>query len=288
MKTNRWRKWAAVAGFCLLAAAAGVWMEARRRHSGAVELWFFDVGQGDAMLIRSSEGKTMLIDGGPDASVLEGLASALPWWQKRIDVLVATHLDTDHFVGFFGVIKKYRVGEIWWTGSRRFAAAVGDLGIPQRFARRGERFDFSGGRTFEVLYPFEDLRGRVIPKTTTNAKGGGANDHGIVGRFDCGVEKSLYAADVSSHVESALIDAGVPLRSELLKVPHHGSRFSSSEAFLDAVRPREAVISVGAGNLAALLERGIRVRRTDREGTIVFTYADGKLHAGQAMRWWKL
>ncbi len=215
MKTNHRRKWAAVAVFCLLAAAAGVWTEARRRHSGAVELWFFDVGQGDAMLIRSSEGKTMLIDGGPDASVLEGLASALPWWQKRIDVLIATHLDADHFVGFFGVIKKYRVGEIWWTGAapatataRRFAAAVGDLGIPQRFARRGERFDFSGGRTFEVLYPFEDLRGRVIPKTTTNAKGGGTNDHGIVGRFDCGDESAFYAADVSSQMNHNILSFG--------------------------------------------------------------------------------
>lgn len=301
---TRRHKLAAIAGFCLLAAAASFWMEVRLRRPGATELWFFDVGQGDAALIRSPDGRSMLIDGGLDDTVLEGLAAALPWWQKKIDVILVTHLDTDHFVGLFGVLKKYRIGEIWWTGvapntatARRFVAAVEDAGIRQRFVQRGERFDFGGQRTFEALFPAEDLRGRIVSKTTTNAKGGGTNDYGVVGRFDCGAERALYAADVSSHVEDRLIADGTPLQAELLKVPHHGSRYSSSDAFLDAVAPREAVISVGAGNryghptarvLAALLERGIRVRRTDREGTILYVCADGKLRAGTAKRWWKL
>lgn len=303
-KTATERLWIVIVVLAAGLTAFGVVREIRFARTDVVELWFFDVGQGDAALIRSADGRSMLIDGGPDDAVMEGLAAALPWWQKKIDVVLVTHLDTDHFVGLFGVLKKYRIGEIWWTGAapntataRRFAAAVEDAGIRQRFVRRDGRFDFGGNRSFKVMFPAEDLRGRIVPKTTTNAKGGGTNDHGVVGRFDCGLEGALYAADVSSHVESRLIAEGAPLRAELLKAPHHGSRYSSSDAFLDAVAPREAVISVGAGNryghptarvLAALLERGIRIRRTDREGAILYVCADGKLRAGTAKRWWKL
>jgi competence protein ComEC len=126
----------------------------------------------------------------------------------------------------------------------------------------------------------------VIPPTTTNAKGGGTNDFGIVGTFSCGQEHALFTADISAHIEAKLLDDPASVRAVVLKVPHHGSTHSSSEAFLDAVDLNEAVISVGAGNryghptprvLAALLERGISVRRTDREGVVRYACAVGHL-----------
>ncbi len=279
-----------------LAAAfsvAGIIEQRRLSTTASAQLWFFDVGQGDAALIRDREGQDMLIDGGPDASVLEGLSEAMPFWDRTIDIVVVTHLDADHYVGLFGVIRKYKVREIWWSGvapttetARRFVAAVEARGIAQRFVRAGESVSFADGNIFRVLWPREDARGLVIPPTTTNAKGGGTNDYGIVGTFACGEERALFTADVSAHVEAKLLEEPGLIRAELLKVPHHGSAHSSSEAFLDAVDPNEAVISVGTGNryghpaprvLAALLERAVSVQRTDRGGSVRYSCANGHL-----------
>lgn len=274
--------------------ALGAFLAQRRAASAAdARLWFFDVGQGDGAMIRDRDGHEMLIDGGPDGSLLEGLAGAMPWWDRDIDVMLVTHLDADHYVGFFGVLRRYHVKEVWWTGvapttqtARSFVAEVGRLGIPQHFAKAGDAIPFDGG-SFHVLWPREDIRGRIVPPTSTNAKGGGTNDYGIVGRFDCGAERALFTADISAHVEAKLTDDPAAIRSDILKVPHHGSAYSSSEPFLDAAHPRDAVISVGAGNryghptarvLSALLARDIVVHRTDREGTIEYACAGGSLH----------
>lgn len=274
-------------------AFASCVMQGRMTASADARIWFFDVGQGDGAMIRDREGHEMLIDGGPDGSLLEGLASAMPWRDRDIDVMLVTHLDADHFVGFIGVLRRYRVKEVWWTGvapttatARSFVAEVERRGIPQHFAKAGDAIPFDGG-SFKVLWPREDVRGRLVPPTTTNAKGGGTNDFGIVGRFDCGAgDRALFTADVSAHVEERLLESASSVRASVLKVGHHGSAYSSSEPFLDAVHPRDAVISVGAGNryghpaarvLSALLARGIAVHRTDREGTIRYDCADGKL-----------
>lgn len=258
-----------------------------------VRVSFFDVGQGDSALIRDRDGKDLLIDGGPDDSVLEGLADAMPWWDRDIDVMLVSHLDADHFVGFFGVLQRYHVKEVWWTGvapntetARGFAAEVERLGLVQHFAKAGDVIPFAGGGNFRVLWPREDARGRIAVPTDTAAGAKDSNYYSIIGRFDCGTERALFTADAPARVEAELLDAPTELRSEVLKVAHHGSAYSSSEPFLEAVHPREAVISVGAGNryghptprvLSALLERGIRIRRTDREGTISYACVDGRL-----------
>lgn len=265
-------------------AVAGAVEQARRDRSADVRVTFFDVGQGDAALLRDREGKDVLIDGGPDGSLLEGLAESLPWWDRTIETMVVTHLDADHYVGFFGVLKRYQVKEVWWSGAvpttdtaRRLVAEVERLGIEQHFVRAGDRIALAGGTSFTTLWPREDMRGKIVKAT---------NDAGVVGRFDCGAESALFTADISSDVEKVLLDDPAALRSEVLKVAHHGSRYSSSEAFLDAVAPRDAVISVGAGNsyghptprvLASLLARGIATHRTDREGSVSYACAGGKL-----------
>lgn len=255
---------------------------------------FLDVGQGDATHVRTREGFDLLIDGGPDEAVLEGLAEAMPWWDRTIETVIVTHLDADHYLGLFAVLRRYEVKELWWSGvapttetARRFAASVAARGIPQRFAKAGDTLAL-GGAEFHVVWPREPMRGRIIPPTSSNAKGGGTNDVGIVGTLSCGGERVLFTADVSAHVEAELAGDPMVVPAAVLKVAHHGSAYSSSEAFLDAAAPREAVVSVGAGNryghpaprvLAALLERGVRVRRTDREGTVRRACVGGRLIA---------
>ncbi|HJV33226.1 MAG TPA: MBL fold metallo-hydrolase [Patescibacteria group bacterium] len=293
----RWKRHHLLIAVLVLAACftlAGIVEQRRAAAASDARIFFFDVGQGDAALIRSRDGKDLLIDGGPDDAVLEGLAEAMPWWDRDLETVVVTHLDADHYVGLFAVLRRYRVGEIWWSGvapttetARRFAASVEARGIPQRFVKAGDALAL-GPTKFRVLWPREDARGRIVPPTSSNAKGGGTNDVGVVGMFSCGNGRALFTADISAHVEAALLDDPGAIRAEILKVPHHGSAYSSSEAFLDAVAPRDAVVSVGAGNryghpaprvLSALLERGIRVRRTDREGTIRYACVGGRIVA---------
>lgn len=292
---KRWKRRHLLIAVLVLAACftvAGIVEQGRAAASADAQIFFFDVGQGDASLIRARGGQDLLIDGGPDDAVLEGLADALPWWDREIETVVVTHLDSDHYVGLFAVLRRYRVGELWWTGvapttetARRFAASVEARGIPQRFVKAGDALAL-GPTEFRVLWPREDARGTIAKPTSSNAKGGGTNDLGIVGVFSCGQERALFTSDISAHVEAALLDDPALVRAEILKTPHHGSAYSSSEAFLDAVAPDEAVISAGAGNryghpaprvLSALLERGIRVRRTDREGAIRYACVGGRL-----------
>ncbi len=270
--------------FALAAAVSfAVFLTARR--SAAIQLWFFDVGQGDSELIRSAS-MTMLIDGGPDDSVLEWLAAALPPGWKKINVILLTNPRADRFAGLAAVLKRYEVGEFWWTGvalppgpGRAFIDEVKKRNIAIRLVRAGDRLDFGGGRAFEVLFPFEAMAGRLVEDA-------GLNDVSVVGRFDCGTERALIMGDAGFPTERLLIDRRIPLESALLTVGHHGSVRSTSEAFLKSARPREAVISDGAGNrygdpaprvLAALIKRSVRVHRTDRQGTVLFFCKDGRI-----------
>jgi competence protein ComEC len=164
-------------------------------------------------------------------------------------------------------------------------ASVEARGIPQRFVKAGDALAL-GPTEFRVLWPREDERGRIVPPTSSNAKGGGTNDFGVVGILSCGLERAIFTADVSTHVEAALIENPESVKAKILKAGHHGSAYSSAAEFLDAVSPEEAVISVGAGNryghpaprvLSALLERGIRIWRTDREGAVRYACVSGRL-----------
>lgn len=292
---TRWKRHHLLIAVLVLAACftvAGIIEQERGARSADAVISFLDVGQGDAALIRTREGRDALIDGGPDDAVLEGLAEAMPWWDRTIETVVVTHLDTDHYAGLFAVLRRYRVGELVWSGvapttgtARNFAATVEARGIPQRFVKAGDALDF-GGMDFRVLWPRSSARGRVVKASSSSAKGVGINDESVVAAFSCGRERILFAGDISAHVEALLLDDPDALRAAVLKVPHHGSAYSSSEAFLDAAAPREAVISSGARNryghpaprvLSALAERGIRIRRTDREGTIRYACAGGLL-----------
>lgn len=293
----RWKRHRLLIAVLVLAACfsvAGIVERQRFAAKADYVVAFLDVGQGDAAHVRTREGFDLLIDGGPDESVLEGLAEGMPWHDRTIEALVVTHLDADHYVGLFVVLRRYEVKELWWSGAapttetaRRFAAAVEARGIAQRFAKAGDAIAVGSAR-FRIVWPREPMRGRIVTPTSSNAKGGGSNDAGVVGILECGAERVLFTADVSAHVEAELAKDASAVPADLLKVAHHGSAYSSSEAFLDAAAPREAVVSAGAGNryghpaprvLSALLERGIRVRRTDREGTVRYACAGGRIRS---------
>lgn len=240
-----------------------------------------DIGQGDAIFIETPSLRRILIDGGPDSKVLEKLAKRLPFWEKSLDVVILTHPDQDHLMGLLLVLEKYHVDYIVWTGIIRDGANYDQwVALLEKAKKRGSRIIIaksglmisSGGAVFETLHPFESLAGQFFGKN--------GNDAGIIEKLQYGQNSFLFTADVSSSVEQQLIGSGLPLASNVLKVGHHGSKYSSSELFLQTVNPKLSAISVGMRNpyghptqevLQRLQKFGIKVLRTDRDGDIILT-----------------
>jgi competence protein ComEC len=238
---------------------------------GAFSVHFIDVGQGDAILVEAGDAD-ILVDGGPSGSaVLSYLAGQVV---PDIDLMVATHPHTDHIGGLDDVLARYDVWEVWTNGAtattqtyKDFAAAVAAEGAVERQIRRGYSTQF-GGVTLTALDPVDPLTGD-------------ANGDSIVLRLSCGSVDVLLTGDATADSEAGMLgDPAVVLDADVLKVGHHGSSTSTTNAFLDAVTPKDAVISVGAGNtyghpaqetLNRLAAHGATIYRTDLNGTVVLT-----------------
>lgn len=253
----------------LSAVAAAVWIRALPPPPHA-EVVFLDVGQGDGILIRTSQGHRVVIDGGPEA---EPLAGALLQAGGRPDVAILSHAHADHVVGLTHALRRFGAGVVLDAGYphptpayAEFLRAVRERRIPYRSAQRGIRVELGRG-SMEVLWPPAQF-----------VEGPSAvNENSVVVSFRFGAIRFLFPGDVEMNAEAALVASGTDLAADVLKMPHQGSRTSSSELFLDAVRPRVAVLSVGAANpyghphrevLARYAHRGVAVYRTDRDGAV--------------------
>jgi competence protein ComEC len=268
-----------VAVLALVVVGAGA--VALTRPDGQVRITVLDVGQGDAILVDADRGARMLIDGGPDPDrLLVALDAHVPAWDRRIDLLVLTHPHEDHVAGMALLLERYRVARVVEPGMRGpgpgYRAWVAELGAEGRTAGRlstGDTFTLDDIR-LDVLWPD---RGSVPAEPTDT--GTGINNVSIVLLGTFGRERFLLAGDIEEGIDPTLLARGLP-RVDFLKVAHHGSRTSSTQAFLDAVRPRIAAVSAGAGNpyghpAPATIERlrahHAEVFRTDLDGTVDVT-----------------
>ena len=240
-----------------------------------LKVCFLDIGQGDSFFIEPSPGHQILIDGGPDNSLSQKLEERMPFWDKTIDLIVLTHTDKDHLFGFLDVLKNYKVENILWTGIqvktsvfREWQKAIKDEGAKIWIAKKGFRIVLPAHRYFQVLYPFQSLEGREIKI---------ANQTSIVMMLNTEGEKILFTGDIPKKVEHWLVEDKAPLKADVLKIAHHGSKTSSSEEFLEAVDPRLAIISVAKDNhyghpspevLSRLDSFGIKVLQTSNQKDI--------------------
>jgi DNA internalization-related competence protein ComEC/Rec2 len=239
---------------------------------------FFDVGQGDAALLTSPGGVTMLVDGGPDPAQMATELAAVG--VRRLDVVVASHPHADHIVGLPQVLARFPVGLLLEPGcaddsaeAATLAEAVGAEHVPVRHPRAGDVLQVGDVR-LEILSP-----DRCWHDTESDT-----NNDAIVLRASLGEDTVLFATEPEEPAQQVLLDAGVDLSADVLKVPHHGAA-TSLEAFFQAVRAGVAVVSVGPNTyghpvpevLDQLRATGAEVLRTDRSGTIAITFAEGGL-----------
>lgn len=238
-----------------------------------LEVDFFDVGQGDAILIQTPYGQNILIDGGPDQKVIRELGKYLSWRDRRIDLMILTHPHDDHVAGLVEVIKRYEVKKIIYTGAIHtgpaylsWLEAARDKKIPLLLADRPQTVALGENCGLRLIYPLKSLAGLSAANL---------NNTSIVSRLDCAGASFLFSGDIETEAEKELLAGGEKLEARVLKVAHHGSDTSSGEDFLAAVKPRRAVISVGKDNdfghpsrriLKRLQRIGAEIFRTDENG----------------------
>lgn len=274
---ERMRKWLPISVLCVLVVVTiTVWFCIFSTPEDVLTVAFLNVGQGDAIFIESPTGAQLLIDGGPDRSVLRALGEVVPWYDRTIDVVVGTHPDQDHIGGLSYVLERFEVKHIFHaelpaetSASEAFERAYEDEpGSQAHISRRGTIIDLGGGAYVRFLFPDRDVGGMET------------NTASAIVEVVYGDVEFLLTGDAPEAIETYLISLeGEKLESEVLKLGHHGSKTSSSEVFLRAVAPDYAIVSAGRANSYGhphrevtdrLTQLGIAFMGTYNEGTITF------------------
>lgn len=233
-----------------------------------------DVGQADAILIKTPSGNTALIDAGKDKKVLRELGKFLPFYSRTINLSLVSHFHQDHFLGFFEVLERYKNNLILGLGSADFKLKQEWLGllkkkkIPEFAASRGTRIHLDKDLYLDILSPFKNTESK---------------EPMVIGRLVYQNVSFLFTGDAVSEEEHRLLAAKTRVQTDILKVSHHGSRYSTSSFWLSAVNPKLAIISVGKNSyghphrdtLERLGEKQIPVLQTLKESGIILK-SDGK------------
>jgi competence protein ComEC len=290
----RMRWWKACGFMLAIAIGSLVVRDLQRRWSRDFSITFLDVGQGDAALVESPGGFVALVDGGGryDQSFDTGARIIEPVLRARginhLDLVVLSHPHPDHLNGLFRILERFQVDAIWTNGDRGgnpkyddFVRLAARHGIPILAPVQ----TVHGPLTIQVLGPWLDGNIAAPPEL-------GTNDASLVLRLVFAGKAILLPGDIAEAGEFELLgqsDLGAILASLVLKVPHHGSRYSSGEAFIDGVQPTLAVVSAGRFNsfglphpqaMARYTRRGIAILRTDQHGAInIRILPDGTVHA---------
>ena len=267
-----------------------IYVAFKEERRGILTVAFLNIGQGDAIFIEAPSGSQILIDGGPNKSVLRELSKVMPFYDRSIDVVLATHADQDHIGGIPDVLQKYKVDIFMETGVSGESSSYKELekiveeksqrvplgnfkGEPLKkiLVRRGMVVDLGDGVVLQILFPDRDPAGM---ETNTSS---------IIARLVYGENEFLFTGDSPKSIENYLISLG-GLESDVLKAGHHGSKTSTSPDFVTAVSPEYVVISAGKDNryghpsqevLDILNNFGAEILRTDKDGRIVFE-SDGE------------
>lgn len=247
-----------------------------------------DVGQGDAIFVRTPNGSDILIDGGPDNSVLSCLGKHLPFWDRTIELMILTHPHADHFMGFFSVLKNYKVKAFATeeldnktTGFASLMEKIKAQKIPIKFVFAGDKFILKDKVVLSIVGPTKEFINQTSPRGTIGESSEFASLEILIkyGKFSALLTGDSQVLELEEMLKLIQHD-----NLDMLQVPHHGSRFGLNREILDVLSPKIAVISVGKNNkyghpapftLGILRDKDIRILRTDEKGDIEII-SDGK------------
>jgi len=254
-----------------------IYFSSYHQSQDRLKVIFFDIGQGDTILIKTPQNKNILIDGGPDKGIIYKIDQYLPINNRQIDLMISTHPDPDHLTGLVEVLSRLKVKKIITNGVKDnspiyllFEKLIKEKELTPLVIKKPLRIDLGGGLSLDFFWPREDLVNKVL---------GDNNQFSLVFKMVFKKTSFLFTGDADEKAEEEIISLEENLKVDVLKVAHHGSKYSSSLDFLRKVKPQYAVISSGKNNkfghpnlrvLKNLETVGAKVFRTDELGDIIF------------------
>jgi competence protein ComEC len=255
---------------CLAVFAFSTYSSAQEKD-GLLKVYFFDVGQGDAIFIETPNGNQVLIDGGPDNKILQELAGVMPFYDREIDIVVDTHPHADHIAGLIKVLERYGVKNILQAKEDynspvvpAWLDAVKNEKANEIEAIAGKIIELGNGVVLKIIYPKESLEGQTVKNP---------NNSSVVMVLDYKETEILLVGDIEAKIEKELLNDNIS--ADILKIGHHGSKTSTTANFLERVGPQVAFIEVGSKNkfghpafevIQRLEKNGIKYYRTDLDG----------------------
>ncbi|PIQ78596.1 hypothetical protein COV82_00330 [Candidatus Peregrinibacteria bacterium CG11_big_fil_rev_8_21_14_0_20_46_8] len=262
------------AAFLLIVASSFAYFIWEAQPDGLLHIYILNVGQGDAILIRTPNGTNILNDGSAGSSIMQELGAVLPYFDRTIDYAILSHPDRDHIEGLIHVARRVKIEKFYMNGAvrdnflvRGLLSAIREYDIPIILADDSKDILLDDGVKLDLLYPFK------LPLNQKDA----LNNTSIVFMLEYGETRALFTGDIEKETESEIVAAGVDIRADILKVAHHGSRSSSIQPMLDKIQPKIALISAGRDNkfghphpevLERFTKMGVAIHRTDINGRI--------------------
>lgn len=246
-----------------------------------LEVNFLDAGQADAILITTPQQHKIIIDFGSEKALPE-LDKKIPWWNKKIDLIIITHPHDDHILGMIALLNKYEIKQIMYTGVLHYSPAYLDLlkliedkNIDLIIPQENQVIGLGNNCSISILFPIKSFYNKEVSNI---------NNSSIVSKLTCQNSTWLFMGDAEVEVEDELLHKKINIKSDVLKAGHHGSITSSQQKFLEEVDPQIAVIMVGQDNkfnhpslrtIKKMEKLNIQVFRTDLDQTVTII-SDGQ------------